>query len=158
MIDVGRERRMPKTRKSRYYFFLNPYQDCAFARCPKCETKTKIRKYCLLIHIVPHHLLSLNKTCHYCPSCDLIIVKKEEIENLLCAFNEQYGLDIIGNEYFIFGTIDRKDWRRVQQEKLDSTHMIKCLYPFKDMWYFEVEPGGWRYDPETKIQQSSTTN
>ena len=52
-----------KTKDARHYFFLNPYDDAAFTRCPNCEEKTKIRKYCLLIHIDPKHLLSLNKSC-----------------------------------------------------------------------------------------------
>lgn len=38
--------------KTRHYFFLNPYEDCAFTRCPKCNNKTKIRKFPLVIHIV----------------------------------------------------------------------------------------------------------
>jgi len=37
-----------KTKESHHYFFLNPYQDMAFTRCPKCKEKTKIRKHCLV--------------------------------------------------------------------------------------------------------------
>jgi len=78
----------------------------------------------------------------------LIIVKKEELEHLLCAMCEQHCPDIIGNEYLVFGTIDRKDWKRGQQKELDSRQMIECTYPFKDVWRFNIEPGGWRTDPE----------
>ena len=35
---------------TRHYFFLNPYEDAAFTRCPKCETKTMVRKFPLVIH------------------------------------------------------------------------------------------------------------
>ncbi|MHC1623201.1 MAG: hypothetical protein ACXQTR_01255 [Candidatus Methanospirareceae archaeon] len=96
-------------KRARHYFFLNPYDDMAFTRCPKCDGKTKIRKHCLLIHIDPKFLLSLNKICRYCPNCDLIIVKQAELEGLLAAICEQYAPDIVGNEYFVFGTMDRKD-------------------------------------------------
>ncbi|MCI5162410.1 MAG: hypothetical protein D3917_10430 [Candidatus Electrothrix sp. AX5] len=32
-----------KDMKRRHYFFLNPYQDCAFTKCPQFDAKTKIR-------------------------------------------------------------------------------------------------------------------
>ncbi len=63
-------------------FFLNPYTDCAFTKCPKCDSKTKVRKFPLVISIKPQQLLILNKQCKYCP-CDLIIAKKQELESLM---------------------------------------------------------------------------
>lgn len=115
----------------------------AFTVCPKCEEKTKIRKYCLLIHIEPRHLLSLNKSCRYCTGCDLIIVKKADLERLLVAFCEQNAPDIIGNEYFVYGIMDRKDCKNVKTGKTNAQEAIKCSYPFKDIWMFEIVPGGW---------------
>jgi len=105
-----------KLNEARHYFFLNPYEDAAFTRCPKCEEKTKIRKHCLLIHIEPKHLFSLNKSCRYCPGCDLIIVKQAELENFLVSICERYAPDIMGNEYLVIGTMDRKI------EKIGKTH------------------------------------
>ena len=61
---------------TRHYFFLNPYEDAAFTRCPKCETKTLIRKFPLVVHIEPQQLFILNKKCRFCPRCDLIIARK----------------------------------------------------------------------------------
>ncbi len=137
-------------KRARHYFFLNPYDDMAFTRCPKCEEKTKIRKYCLVIHIEPKHLFSLNKSCRYCPKCDLIIVKQADLEGLLAAICEQYAPDIIGNEYFVFGTMDRKDWKDAQTGKVSQQEAIKRSYPFKDVWKFEVSPGGWY--PEKQVE------
>jgi len=134
--------------KERYYFFLNPYIDCAFTRCPRCETNTKLRKYCLLIHIEPHHLVALNKITRYCPCCDLIIAKKEEVEQLLCAVCERHFPKIIGNEYFVLGTMERKDWKMSQQGTLDTKRAIDNVFLFKDIWSFEIEPGGWVYEPK----------
>ncbi len=34
-----------------YRFFLNPYKDVRFTRCPQCENKTLQRKLPLIIHI-----------------------------------------------------------------------------------------------------------
>ena len=63
--------RDPKLRDKRHYFFLNPYQDIAFTKCPKCLAKTKVRKFPLVIHIEPHQLFLLNKSCRYCIACDV---------------------------------------------------------------------------------------
>jgi hypothetical protein len=132
-----------KLNEARHYFFLNPYEDAAFTRCPKCEEKTKIRKHCLLIHIEPKHLFSLNKSCRYCLGCDLIIVKQAELENLLVSICEQYAPDIIGNEYLVLGTMDRKDWKDAQAGKMSHQEAVKCAYPFENAWKFEVRPAGW---------------
>ena len=144
------EKNRKKKHKERYYFFLNPYNDCAFTRCPKCETKTKVRKYCLLIHIDPHHLISLNKSTKYCPYCELIILKKEELEQLLSAICEERFPEIIGNEYLVLGTMDRADWKEGLKGTMMTNEAIEYVYLFKDIWSFEVEPRGWVYDPDIK--------
>ena len=82
-------------KRARHYLFLNPYLDTAFTRCPKCEEKTKIRKYCLVIHIDPKCLLSLNKSCRYCPECDLIIVKQQEAIKRLFPFKDAWNFEVI---------------------------------------------------------------
>ncbi|NQE45973.1 hypothetical protein C5S31_08125 [ANME-1 cluster archaeon GoMg2] len=130
-------------KRARHYFFLNPYDDMAFTRCPKCEQKTKIRKYCLVIHIDPKHLFSLNKSCRYCPECDLIIVKQADLEGLLTAGCEQNAPEIEGNDYFVFGTMDRTDWKKAQAGKMSQQEAIKRAFPFKDAWKFKVIPAGW---------------
>lgn len=123
-------------RAARHYFFLNPYDEMAWTRCPNCEGKTKIKKYCLVIHIEPRFLLSLNKSCRYCPGCDLIILKQTDLERLLTTICEQNAPDIIGNEYFVFGTMDRRDWKNGQTGKMSQQEAIKSSHPFKDVWKF----------------------
>ena len=44
------------TDRDGHRFFLNPYEDMAFTKCPKCEAKTKVRKFPLVIHIEPTQL------------------------------------------------------------------------------------------------------
>lgn len=133
-----------RLREARHYFFLNPYIDSAFTRCPKCEGKTRVRKFCLVIHIDPRGLFSLNKSTKYCPGCDLIIVKQSELEKLLVNICEQYAPDIIGNDYFVFGTMDRKDWKKGQAGEMSQQEAIKCTYPFKDVWEFKRR--GWCFE------------
>ena len=135
--------------QKKHRFFLNPYVDCAFTKCPKCETKTKIRKFPLVIHIEPQQLFFLNKKCKYCTNCDLIIVKKQEIESLIAAGLNQSHPEIIENNYLVMGTIERKDWQAANKGLLSSQEIINRMYIFKDQWNFEVIPAGW-YPSEEK--------
>ncbi|MBW4642077.1 MAG: hypothetical protein KME23_03520 [Goleter apudmare HA4340-LM2] len=132
-----------KNLKERHNFFLNPYEDCAFTKCPKCEAKTKIRKFPLVIHIEPQQLFFLNKQCKYCPTCDLIIAKKQEIESLMAFGLSQSHPKIIGNKYVVIGTVDKKDWKEGSQESLSPAEIIERTYIFQDIWNFEVIPAGW---------------
>ena len=134
---------MPKPRKHflspRHYFFLNPYHDCAFTRCPKCNQKTKVRKYPLVIHIEPEQILNLNKTCKYCTKCDLIIAKQPDIEALMIACFEEHRPSIIGNDYLVIGTMDRSDWTASQVSSVPSD-LLENVHPFIDMLNFEPLP------------------
>jgi hypothetical protein len=129
--------------KKRHNFFLNPYSDCAFTKCPKCDNKTKIRKFPLVIHIEPKQLFLLNKKCKYCPSCDLIIAKKQEIEPYMAFELSQSHPEVVGNNYSVMGTLDRKDWKEGNQNLISSSEMIQRVYVFKDVLYFQVIPAGW---------------
>lgn len=131
------------SKKERHYFFLNPYQDIAFTRCPKCEATTKIRKFCLMICIEPHYFLSLNKTCRFCPRCDLVIAEKAKLEGLLCAICEKLCPEIIGNEYTVLGTMDRADWRRGLRQPMKPVEGVDRTYFFKDVWQFKLVHYGW---------------
>jgi MinD superfamily P-loop ATPase len=132
-----------KNNKKRHRFFLNPYSDCAFTKCPKCETKTKVRKFPLVIHIEPQQLFILNKQCKYCPSCDLIIAKQKELESLMAIGIIQSNPDLIGNKYLVMGTVDRNDWKEGSQNVISPSEIVKRMYIFKDVWNFEVIPAGW---------------
>ncbi|MBG1262564.1 hypothetical protein [Nostoc commune] len=143
MSKISSKTSKPKSLKQRHRFFLNPYIDCAFTKCPKCETKTKIRKFPLVIHIQPQQLFLLNKQCKYCPSCDLIIAKKQEIEPLMAATFVQTNPQIVGNNYVVMGTVDKKDWKEGDKKLFSPSEMIGRIYVFKDVWNFEIIPAGW---------------
>ena len=132
-------------RKSRYYFSLNPYENMAFTRCPKCDKKTKIRKICLVADFRRSKLLFMNLQCKYCQDCDLIIIKKSKLEhifrNMFCDNENDFNF----NEFFIFGTIDRKDFLKSNIENIPSHKAIELVYPFKDIWKFEIRYG-WQKD------------
>lgn len=133
-------------------FFLNPYDRHACTKCPKCDRKTAVRKFPLVIRIDPDQMLVLNKQCRYCEHCDLVIVKQSNLEALMAAGLEQRDASIVGNKYLVIGTLSRGDWRAREQiltpqETLDRTRV------FRDVWTFEIT-GGWQLDPEAAARHA----
>lgn len=137
------DKRSKANLKTRHRFFLSPYKDIAFTKCPKCDGKTKLRKFPLVIHIEPKQIFVLNKNCRYCTGCDLIIAKRVEVEGLMANCFEKVNPEIVGNEYLIFGTVEKRDWREINKGKLSLDEIIKSVYVFKDVWNFEMIPAGW---------------
>ena len=137
--------------KTRHYFFLNPYEDCAFTKCPKCEHSTKIRKFPLVIHVDPHQIILLNKKCRYCVNCDLIIAKQSEVESLMIICLEKVNPDVIGNDYLAMGVVDSKGWKEGNNGKLDSAETLDRAYFFKDLLKFDLVPGGWYPESKNKL-------
>ena len=133
--------------RRRYYFYLNPYRDAGFTRCPKCENKTNVRKFPLAIHIEPRQLFVVNKICPYCTRCELIIAKKSELEAMMATGLGPSRPEIVGNDYFVFGVLERKDWLQSKKGKLSDPEAVERAIVFKDVLNFKPV-GGWVYDPE----------
>jgi hypothetical protein len=137
----------------RYRFFLNPYEDVRFTRCPQCDSKTLQRKLPLVIHVDPMFILSLNKTCRYCPRCDLLIAHQNDAEHFLaCYFSEQKP-EVIGNDYLVIGTLDRPVWKRGTQQQLPSQEMLEELHDFKEVVTFKLEWGWSREEADLLAQK-----
>ncbi len=123
-----------------YYFFLNPYKDCAFSRCPKCGHDTRIRKFPLVVHVEPNQIILINKKCRYCIKCDLIITKKEELESMMVMSIENQRPDVIGNDYVTVGVLSKEDWLKGSKGEFDSTELFEYVKVFKDVLNFELLP------------------
>jgi len=116
-----------------YRFFLNPYQDARFTRCPQCDNKMGQRKLPLLIHVDPMQLLSLNKTCRYCHHCDLLIAHQDDLEHLLASIFIEQKPEVVGNDYLVLGTLDRSVWKRGTQQQLTLQETIEALHDFREV-------------------------
>ena len=143
------KQKMPKIEPlpARYFFFLNPYTSEAFTRCPKCEGKTRMRKHCLVIHVEPRFLLVINKTCRFCPPCELIIAKRVELDPLVAEACQQFSPESTGKDYLVMGTMDRKDWKEAQTSFIAQAEAMNRVYLFKNIWKFEIR-GGWCHEEE----------
>ncbi len=127
----------------KHLFFLNPHLDSRFTRCPQCDKPTKIRKFPFAIHIDPHVLMTLNMSGPYCPTCDLIILHKDKVEQLLVAAFAQRDPSIIGNDYLIIGTAERSYWRKASQTSGTYQELFDNLHDFKRVVTFEPVRYAW---------------
>ena len=128
----------------RYRFFLNPYRDVRFSKCPQCSNKMGQRKLPLFIHIAPNQSLLLNKTCRYCSSCDLLIAHQDELDHLITKAFSSLDPKTVSSQYLVIGTVDRADWKRIDQNKLSVQATIEALHDFKEVVIFKPM-GGWEY-------------
>ncbi len=127
----------------KHRFVLNPYRDARFTRCPICEEKTKLRKFALFVHVDPMNPIVLGKTSRYCPDCDLLIVHQDELEAELTAIFAERDPDLIGNDYLVMGTVDRKVWRAGMKKLKTITEMLAHVHDFEEVLTLEVRPLGW---------------
>lgn len=130
----------------RHYFWLNPYREMAFTRCPKCERKTRVRKKRLAIDVLNKTLLLANVINKYCPKCDLIITSQEKIENMLNQLTFSDKRSIRQDDYFIFGTIERTNYNKCMNQGAYQSDGIKLVNPFIDKLHFKIRPAGWYKD------------
>ena len=126
-----------------YTFILNPYGEYRFTRCPGCEQKMKQRKLPLFIYVDPVDPVVLNKTCRYCPDCDLLLAHQDELEHLLAALFSELDPSVIGNDYQIVGTVERKAWREGVRQPKGIAEMLEHLHKFEEVETVRVRPGGW---------------
>ncbi len=127
----------------RYSFLINPYTDIRLSKCPKCERATYLRKFALMIQVQGWGPLVLGKTCRYCSRCELIMAHQDELEFELEQSFSRIDPKVIGNDYFVFGTLDKKVWKqglREGGEPLDEA--LDHVADFKHVLDLKVE-GGW---------------
>lgn len=136
-----------------YRFFLNPYQDARFAKCPICEAKMRLRKLPFLIHVDPRHLVILNMTAAYCPTDDLLILHKDKVESLLAVTFATRAPEAIGNDYLVMGTMERSAFRQATIDELSTRVAFDYLHVFKEALKFEPVHYGWVYTGPPKDKE-----
>ena len=113
------------------------------SKCPICRRLTHMRKFSLLIYIDEWGLLALGKTCRYCSPCELIVLHQDELEAELVGTFERVAPDVIGNQYLVLGTVEKKWWKegldRVRDQPREA---LEHLAEFKKE--LELDPGGWQ--------------
>ena len=136
-----------------YHFILNPHAETRVSRCPQCEAKMHQRKVPLFIHVDPLQPVAIGYTCRYCPDCDLLVAHQDEIEHLLANLFATYDPSIIGNDYPVMGTVERKAWRASLKEPMSPVEVLEQLHDFKEVWSLDYQPAGWYPDKEIETDE-----
>jgi hypothetical protein len=129
----------------RYSFLLNPHTELRLSKCPKCQQATHLRKFALFIHVDGWGAIALGKTCRYCSRCEMIMVHRDELEEQLTHSLTHIAPEVVGNEYLVLGTIEKRVWQkglRRDREK-QPTALLQHVADFKDVYELKYEPGGW---------------
>ena len=122
----------------RHTFFLNPYKEDRFTRCPECDELMKKRKNPLLVSVGTSLLMFFNISGNYCPDCDLLVVHKDIVEEYLRTAMWQMKVDLSGASYMILGTIERKTWRESKKRTVEWQEAIANLHDFKEIVDYEI--------------------
>ena len=85
----------------------------------------------------------MNKTCRYCRHCDLLIAHQNELDEIIARVFTVLNPEIVGHKYLVIGTVDRADWKRIDQQQLPIQDTIEALHDFKEEVMFK-SMGGWR--------------
>jgi hypothetical protein len=127
----------------KYNFSLNPYPEMRFSRCPDCQRKTGQRKLPLLIHVAPKNLIALNYTNRYSKDCDMLIGHKHEIEHHLTEKFLEINAEVIGNDYLVFGTVEKQAWRENMNQLKPFNEMLDHFHDFKSYQDLHMTMAGW---------------
>ena len=127
----------------KYNFSFNPYPEFRFYKCPVCHEKTSQRKLPLLIHIDPKNLIALSYTNRFCQRCDTLIGRKDEIEHHLTELFSKINPEIIGNNYLLIGTVEKKAWLENLSQPKPFTEMCQHVHDFKHYEELRMTMGGW---------------
>lgn len=128
----------------RYKFILNQYTDERLSKCPLCRKPTHQRKLALFIHIDEWGPMVFGKTGPYCSPCELIIIHQHELEAELAYSFSKFAPEMIGKEYLVVGTVDKKTWKGGLTGKAPQFEdVLKGMADFKKVYSLHVEPGGW---------------
>ncbi len=127
----------------RYTFALNPYQEARFSSCPQCKRLTYLRKFPLLIHVDQFGPFALGKTCRYCSKCELIIAHQDELERVLAAMFAEHAPQLIGNDYFVLGTVEKNVWKQGLDEPVTLDVIREHTADFKRYVTLEYQPAQW---------------
>jgi hypothetical protein len=140
----------PKARKPRmgalaprYLFVLNPHSQARFTKCPQCETKTRVRKIPLVIHVPAVGLVTLGKRCRLCLNCEILIAHQADVDGLIGALRQRQGAKGPPEEYLVLGTTDFSTWRRGFSGRISLEELAPHMADFKGHLKVDYAAGGW---------------
>jgi hypothetical protein len=130
----------------KYKFLLSPHKYLKYSKCPHCNKITFARKFPLFIHVEDAGMpVILGKTCKYCSRCELIICHQEELDELLAKLFEKMKPEVIGNDYYVLGTLELNAWKKSLETPINMGQTVEHMSDIKEYTFLDYDPGGWRH-------------
>lgn len=86
----------------------------------------------------------LGKACRYCSRCELIIAHQDELEDELVNMFSRIKPEVIGNEYIVVGTVEKKIWEKgVNGGVIPLGEMLEHVVDFKEICHIEMQRRHW---------------
>ena len=76
-------------------------------------------------------------------AANLLIAHQDQIEALLANLFAERDPEVIGNDYVVIGTVERKAWREGMKQPKGIDDMLAHLHDFKEVLTVEYQPAGW---------------
>ena len=73
----------------------------------------------------------------------MLIGHKHEIEHHLTELFMKIDPEVIGNDYLVFGTIEKKAWRENLKDPKPLNEMRQHIHDFKSYQDIRMTMGGW---------------
>jgi len=88
--------------------------------------------------------MALGKTCRYCSPCEIVMVHRNELEAEIARGLSPVAPEAVGNDYWVFGTIEKKIWRQgLGSSGKPIAEILRHVADFKHHYDLQYEPGGW---------------
>jgi len=79
------------------------------------------------------------------------MMHQDELEAELAYSFSQFAPEVVGNEYMVLGTIEKKVWQAgVKGSGTGFGEVLKHMADFKKVYDLEYDAGGWR--PADEVQ------
>lgn len=124
--------RAPEQQPPLYDFLLNVRQDTRVTICPRCQIKTRARKFPLVVRINADYGLVIEKMCRFCTACELLVVHQDQLHVQL-LFRLLLGPQRLSNDYQVVGTLESTVWKQGIEELQPFADLQPYLHDFKQV-------------------------
>lgn len=72
------------------------------------------------------------------------MMHQDELEAELAQSFSRFAPEVVGNEYMVLGTIEKRVWQAgVKGSETGFEEVLKHMADFKKVYDLEYDPGGW---------------
>ena len=82
------------------------------------------------------------------------MMHQDELEAELTYSFSKFAPEVIGNEYLVLGTIEKRVWQKgVKGDGTEVGEILKHVADFKKVYDLEYDPGGWYPEDAGRVRR-----